>query len=132
MRYGQLRSGVLAAAGKFEEAITAATAEITAQPDEPEPLFYRGQALTGLERFEEAAGDYERALTLDASGSAVDPEAIDDELFFALRREAERRSDPAPLRRYLAVLPEGRHVGDVGKWVDKLAGVETVWVRERL
>lgn len=131
MGYGQLRSGVLATAGRYEEAIEAATGEIAAQPDEPEPLFNRGQALAGLERFEAAAADYERALALDASESAVDPEAIDDELFFALRREAERQKDPAPLKRYLSVLPEGRHVADVGKWEDKIAGREVVWVRDR-
>lgn len=131
MGYGSLKSSALCAAGRFEEAVTAAGAEIAAMPDEPEAYFVRGQALAGLERFAEAAEDYERALRMDDSNSAVDPEAIDDELFFALRSEAVRRADPAALRRYLAVLPEGRHVEDVAKWTDKLAGVEPVWVRER-
>jgi tetratricopeptide (TPR) repeat protein len=136
MSYGQLQSRKLCTAGLFDEAIAAAGAEIAADPDEPEAYFNRGQALAGLERFEEAAADYERALALDASGSAMDPEAVDDELFFALRRQAERLAGNsaaavAALGRYLTVLPAGRHVDDVPKWIDKLSGVEAVWVRDR-
>jgi len=136
MSYGQLRSRKLCAEGRFEEAIAAAGAELAATPDEPEAHFNRGQALAGLDRFEEAAADYERALAMDASASALDPEQVDDELFFALRRLAERRADDraaavAALGRYLAILPAGRHVEDVPKWIDKLDGKETVWVRDR-
>jgi tetratricopeptide (TPR) repeat protein len=132
MRYGQLRSSALCSAGKFDEAAAAAEREMAAEPEDPEPVFNRGQARAGLERFAEAAADYERALAMDAGESAFDRETADDELFFALRSEAERRRDAAPLQRYLAVLPQGRHVDDVRKWQDKLAGVETVWVRERV
>jgi tetratricopeptide (TPR) repeat protein len=130
MSYGQLPSAALAAAGRFDEAIAAATAEATAAPGNPDPLFNRGQALAALERYAEAAADYERALAAGADSSGLDLEAVDDELFFALRSEATRRRDPAPLRRYLTVLPAGRHVADVPKWIDNLAGVETVWVRD--
>jgi tetratricopeptide (TPR) repeat protein len=132
MPYGQLRSSALAGAGRFEEAIAAATDEIAAEPGEPEPLFNRGLALAGLERFAEAADDYERALRMDMTGSALDPDAVDDELFFALRSEAVRRADAAPLRRYLAVLPAGRHVADVPRWIDKLAGIDAVWYRDKV
>jgi len=132
MRYGQLRSSALCSAGKFEEAMVAAEREMAAEPQDPEPVFNRGQALAGLERFGEAAADYERALALDAGETAFDRETADDELFFALRSEAVRLADAAPLQRYLALLPAGRHVEDVRKWKDKLAGVETVWVRERV
>jgi tetratricopeptide (TPR) repeat protein len=137
MGYGQLRSKKLCTEGSFEEAIAAAGAEIAAEPDEPEPYFNRGQALAGLERFAEAAENYERALSMDGSASALDPEAVDDELFFALRRQAEglvsdRGKAVAILGRYLEILPEGRHVDDVPKWIDKLNGKEAVLVRERI
>jgi tetratricopeptide (TPR) repeat protein len=131
MPYGQLHSTALVAAGRFEEAVAAAEAEAAAEPGDPEPLYNRGQALAGLGRFGEAAADYERAVGMDASGSALDPDALDDELFFALRSDAVARGDAAPLRRYLAVLPAGRHVSDVPKWLDKLAGVDAVWYRDR-
>ena len=105
MGYGQLRSGALYSAGHFEDAVAAATAEAAADPTDPEPLFNRGLALTGLERFLEAAADYERALAMDGSASTVDPEAVDDELFFALRSLAlSQKGDPgrahATLERY--------------------------------
>jgi tetratricopeptide (TPR) repeat protein len=138
MSYGQLRSSKLCTDGRFEEAIAAATEEIAADPGEPEPLFNRGQALAGLERFAEAAADYEAALGMDASGSALDPETLDDELFFALRSEAVRTAAAgdrpgaiAILRRYQTLVPAGRHRDDVPKWIDKINGVETVWYRER-
>jgi tetratricopeptide (TPR) repeat protein len=140
MAYGQLRSTKLCGEGRFEEALAAAVAEGAADPAEPEACFNQGQALAGLERFEEAAAAYERALALDASASAVDPEAIDDELFFALRRQAERlagdRVDArvaavTAIGRYLEILPAGRHVDDVPKWIDKLTGKEAVWFRDR-
>jgi tetratricopeptide (TPR) repeat protein len=136
MGYGQLRSKKLVAEGRFHEAIAAADAELAADAVEPEVYFNRGQALAALDRFVEAAADYERALGMDGSASAVDPDAVDDELFFALRRHAEglasdRAQVAATLGRYLAILPQGRHVGDVPKWIDKLDGRETIWVRDR-
>jgi tetratricopeptide (TPR) repeat protein len=137
MTYGALFSTQLVRDGRFSEAIETATREIAAQPDEPEAFFNRGQALAGLDRFEEAAADYQRALALDDSASSVDPETIDDELFFALRSAAERRkSDPpaaiAVLERYRQILPQGRHVEDIAKWRDAFNGVETVWYRDRV
>jgi tetratricopeptide (TPR) repeat protein len=137
MGYGQLRSRKLVTEGRFAEAIAAATTELAAEPDEPEAYFNRGQALAGEGRFAEAAADYERALGMDAGASALDPDAVDDELFFALRRQAEelagnRVEAVATLGRYLEVLPEGRHVADVSKWIDKLNGKETLWFRERV
>jgi tetratricopeptide (TPR) repeat protein len=136
MGYGQLRSRKLCAEGRFEEALAAADVELAANPSEPEAHFNRGQAFAGLERFEEAAAEYQQALAMDASASALDPEAADDELFFALRRQAETlAADKARavevLGRYLTILPAGRHVDDVGKWIDKLNGKEAVWYRDR-
>jgi tetratricopeptide (TPR) repeat protein len=135
MTYGALASTELLAECKFDEAITRASAEITALPREPEAYFNRGQALSALGRFEEAAADYERALALDASASGLDPEAADDELFFALRSLAVSRKDRpaealATLERYREVLPEGRHLEDIKTWTDHINGVEVVWVRE--
>lgn len=136
MTYGALFSTQLVRDGRYTEAIETATREIAAQPDEPEAFFNRGQALTALERFDEAVGDYQRALALDDSASSVDPESIDDELFFALRSAAEHHKGDAAeavrtLERYRQILPHGRHVDDIAKWRDAFNGVETVWVRER-
>jgi tetratricopeptide (TPR) repeat protein len=136
MGYGQLRSRKLLSEGLFVDAIAAADAEIASEPAEPEAYFNRGQALAAEGRYAEAAVDYESALGMDASASALDPEAVDDELFFALRRQAEglaaNHADAvAALGRYLEILPEGRHVADVSKWIDKLEGREAVWFRDR-
>jgi tetratricopeptide (TPR) repeat protein len=135
MTYGALASAALVAECRFDEAIAEASREIDAQPGEPEPYFYRGQAQAALGRFDEAATDYERALALDASASGLDTEAADDELFFALRslalaRKARPAEALATLERYRRVLPEGRHVADLKTWTDHLNGVEVVWVRE--
>lgn len=135
MTYGALASAELVAECKFDDAVAQASREIAAQPAEPEAWFNRGQAHAGLGRFDEAAADYERALSLDASASGLDPEAADDELFFALRNIALGQKDRpaealATLERYRAVLPEGRHLGDIKTWADHINGVEVVWVRE--
>jgi tetratricopeptide (TPR) repeat protein len=136
MTYGALFSSKLVHEGKYAEAIETATQEIALQPNEPEAYFNRGQALAGLDRFDDAAADYEKALAMDDSASSVDPETIDDELFFALRSAAAaRKTDPATairtLERYRRILPGGRHLDDIAKWVDSFNGVETVWYRER-
>jgi tetratricopeptide (TPR) repeat protein len=135
MTYGALLSGKLVSEGKFQEAVEAATSEITLQPHEPEAYFNRGQARVGLDHLAEAVSDYERALKLDASNSGLDPEAADDELFFALRMLAAQQQDRAvaiaTVKRYLTLLPGGRHIEDVAKWIDKFNGVETLWYRDR-
>ena len=136
MSYGALASTVLVSSGHFEEALKRATAEIAALPDEPEAYFNRAQALVGLQRWDEAVADCEAALQLDASASGLDPAALDDELFSALRHLAVSRKDRpdealAVLARYRALLPGGRHIGDLATWEDHVRGVETVWYRER-
>jgi tetratricopeptide (TPR) repeat protein len=135
MTYGALASTELLADGNFHEAIARASAEIANDPGDPEPYFNRGQAHAGLGQFEQAANDYQRALAMDASASGVDAEAVDDELFFALRSMAVARKDRpaealAALDRYRQVLPEGRHLDDIKTWADHINGVEVVWVRE--
>ena len=108
MIYGALFSSKLVVDGRFAEAIEAATSEIVTQPDEPEAYFNRGQALAALDRFEEAVADYEKALSMDDSASSVDPETIDDEIFFALRRAADgKRGDPAAAVAHAGALSPG-------------------------
>lgn len=148
MAYGALFSTKLIADGRYQEALEAATGEIAATPDDPEPYFNRGRAAAGLEGWPAAVEDYARALERDAAASAVDPSEIDDELFFALRQwaVAERQqksgsataADDGALRgalavldRYLTLCPGGRHLGDLETWRNHLRGVATVWVRER-
>jgi tetratricopeptide (TPR) repeat protein len=136
MSYGALFSSKLVAQGDYEQAITKAAEEMAANPDEPECYFNRGQALAALERFAEAAADYEAALTMDMSASALDPETVDDELFFVLRSLAARQKERpevaiATLERYRRVLPQGRHLEDIKTWVDHIHDVPVVWVRER-
>ena len=137
MSYGALFSTKLVADGKYEEAVAKASEEIEVSPDEPEAYFNRAQANTGLERFAEALADYVRTLAMDMSASSLDPEVVDDELFFTLRTWAgTQKSEPpaaiATIERYRALLPSGRHVEDIAKWVDSFNGVQTVWVREKV
>jgi len=137
MTYGSLFSSKMIGDGRFDEALDAATREIEAQPSDPEAYFNRAQALAGLERFEEAVADYQRSLSLDDRESGLDPEIVDDELFFALRSLATgRKAEPAEairtIQRYREILPEGRHLDDIAKWIDSFNGVETVWYRDRV
>lgn len=136
MTYGALLSSKLITEGKFHEAVEAASREAELQPDDPEPYFNRGQARVGLDQLAEAIDDYRRALLLDASNSGMDPEAVDDELFFALRTLATQQKDNpatavATLQKYGTILPDGRHLDDVAKWIDKCNGVQALWYRDR-
>jgi tetratricopeptide (TPR) repeat protein len=136
MTYGALASSQLVTEGRFEEAILKASDEIAALPEEPEAYFNRAQANTGLGRLEQAVEDYETALRLDASASSLDPAAVDDEFFSALRSIAVAHKDrPADaldaLERYRRALPQGRHVADLQTWIDHINGVTVVWYRDR-
>ncbi|MES1172377.1 MAG: tetratricopeptide repeat protein [Bacteroidota bacterium] len=140
MAYGSLFSTKLIADGQYAEAVEASGREIAASPGDPEPYFNRARGWAGLERWEDAVRDYQRALEHDAGASAIDPAEIDDELFFALRRwaESERDRDHDPARaiglldRYATLCPDGRHLLDLETWRDHLRGVKKVWVREAL
>ncbi len=137
MSYGELFSTRLVAEQRFEDAVKQATEEIETDPDEPEAWFNRAQALSGLGRLEEAAHDYGKALGRDASASNMDPAALDDELFDVLKRLAlAKKSEPSAaagyLTRYQDLLPEGRHLSDIPKWLAHLNGEETVWVRDEV
>ena len=52
-------------------------------------------------------------------------------VFFAVRMLATARKEGSVLERYRPMLPGGRHLGDLQKWVDHIAGIETVWYRAR-
>lgn len=137
MSYGELFSTRLVAEQRFEDAVKQASLEIETDPDEPEAWFNRAQALSGLGRLEEAARDYGEALGRDASASNMDPAALDDELFDVLKRLAlAKKADPSAaagyLTRYQDLLPEGRHLSDIPKWLAHLNGEETVWVRDHV
>jgi tetratricopeptide (TPR) repeat protein len=136
MTYGALASSLLVTEGQFEEAVVQASREIAALPEEPEAYFNRAQALCGLGRLEEAVPDFEAALRLDASASALDPAAVDDELFSTLRSIAVAHKDRpldalATLDRYRQALPGGRHIADLQTWIDHINGVTVVWYRDR-
>ena len=137
MSYGELFSTRLVAEQRYEEAVTQATAEIELDPDEPEAWFNRAQALSGMGQLEEAARDYAQALGKDASASNLDPAALDDELFdvlrkLALAKKSDRRVAMGFLTQYQELLPNGRHVGDVPKWIAHLDGEQQVWVRDQV
>jgi tetratricopeptide (TPR) repeat protein len=137
MTYGALASTQLVNSGRFDDAVARASAEIVAMPDEPEAYFNRAQALAALSRWEEAVADYEAALRLDPGASGLDPAAVDDELFFALRTVAvSRKADPsaalATLDRYAQLLPQGRHIDDLRTWSDHINGIDPLWYRDRV
>lgn len=135
MSYGALASTELLTHGRFEEALTKTESEARLLPEEPQVLHNRGLALAGLGRLGEAIDAYAAALVLDASASAMDADALDDDLFDALRELAARENNGGSaathLDRYTTLLPAGRHLGDVTLWRERLAGKPEVWRRER-
>jgi tetratricopeptide (TPR) repeat protein len=135
MTYGALASTELLAHGRFEEALARTAEEARTAPDEPEILHNKGLALAGLGRLEEAVDVYAAALAMDAGDSAMDADALDDDLFDALRELATQESDVARatawVERYGSLLPGGRHLTDVALWRERLAGAREVWRRER-
>lgn len=136
MTYGQLFSTKLVADQRFDEAIVQADAEISADATDPEPHFNRAQALAALERLDEAVASFEAALSRDVGSSSLDLDVLDDELFDALRTlavaaRADRPRATAWLERYRRLLPQGRHVADIPKWLAHLEGEEPVWYRDR-
>jgi tetratricopeptide (TPR) repeat protein len=114
--------------GKFEEAIEAATGAMAGDAANPEPVADRAAAYDGLERYAEAAGDFERALALNAAAPVIDQDNLDDAFFSALvgaaKVDAETSVDAgvARLARYAQVLPRGRHVQDSEDWRRRLRG----------
>jgi Flp pilus assembly protein TadD len=114
--------------GKYEEAIVAATRAMEVEKANPEPFADRAAAYDCLERYAEAVGDLEKALTLNATAKVIDQDNLDDAFFSALlgaaKIDAETSVDAAValLARYRLVLPTGRHVQDSEDWERRLRG----------
>ena len=135
MTYGALSSTELVIRRALQEAVDAATREIARAADRARGVLQpRRRPWPGCERFEEAATDYERALSLDPAPAASIPRSSTTSSSSCCAPGASRKDDPAGARhleRYRAILPEGRHVDDIEKWADHFKGVETVWYRDR-
>ncbi len=136
MSYGISLAQKLLDAGKFDEAVIEATATIAREPDEPEPFFERATAYANLDRYVEAAADFERALQLDVEAGLLQTDFVDDAYFSALLGAARKESVPdgvKRLERYAGVLPSGRHLADARDWQKRLRGeLPSQFVKERL
>jgi tetratricopeptide (TPR) repeat protein len=136
MPYGISFAQKLLDAGKWDEAIAEATKASEREPDEPEPFFERATAYANLDRYVEAAADFERALELDREAGVLQSDFADDAYFSALLGAA--RAEPveagvARLIRYAQVLPKGRHLSDAADWQKRLRGeLQSQFVKERL
>ena len=136
MTYGISFAQKLLDAGKYEEAALEATKASEREPEDPEPFFERATAFFNLDRYVEAAADYERALELDVEAQVLTTDFVDDAYFSALLGAARR--DPVAdgvkrLDRYAQVLPAGRHVADARDWQKRLRGeLQSEFVKERL
>jgi tetratricopeptide (TPR) repeat protein len=127
-RYGMSFASELNEKGDYEEALEAATDAMKEAEKNPEPYFDRAVAYDGLERYAEAAADFERAVALNADARVLDRDNLDDAFFSALlaaaKTEAETSVPAAVLRlaRYVEVLPGGRHVKDADDWRKRVRG----------
>jgi len=127
-RYGMSFAAELLEQGKYDEAVEAATSAMKGDAANPEPFADRAAAYDGLERYAEAASDFEQALALNAAAPVIDQDNLDDAFFSALvaaaRADAETSVEAgvARLARYAGVLPKGRHVKDSDDWRKRLRG----------
>jgi len=110
--------------GDYEEAVKAATDDIAGGNDGPEPYFDRGTALDFLERFNEAVGDFEKAIEKNSVEETMDAFALDDAYFSALLAAAKKEplaDAKKRMARYREVLPTGEHKDDSFQWEKRLA-----------
>jgi len=127
-RYGMSFAAEMLEQGKYDEAIEAATSALAGDATNPEHFADRAAAYDGLERYAEAASDFERAIVLNAAVPVIDRDNLDDAFFSALvgaaRAEAETSVEAgvARLARYARVLPQGRHLQDSEDWRKRLRG----------
>jgi len=127
-RYGMTFAKKHIEEGDFDEAIRITTEAIDDGTASPETFVDRAVALDLLERHEEAAKDFERALELDRTAHELIVEDVDDAYFSALASAAEKlagRSVPgavALLESYAKCLPEGRHLADAEDWKKRVRG----------
>lgn len=126
--YGMTFAAGLIDQGKYEEAIVAATKALEGGDVGPEPFADRAAALDGLERYAEAAEEYERALVLNVTHRCLDQDVLDDAYFSALVAAAKDDAESSAaagvqrLDRYASAMPRGRHVVDAGDWKKRLKG----------
>jgi tetratricopeptide (TPR) repeat protein len=143
--YGKSFSRKLFDDGKLDESLAAATREHELDGSDPAPLATRGNVLAAMGDHERAVADYVQALELDRQAQELDTDALDDDLFDALRgwalAEQERAGAESQgvrvaveiLERYRGLTPCGRHLADVERWVERLRGrPEEPWVKEKL
>lgn len=127
-RYGMSFAKKHIEEGDFELAVSVTTEAIDLGTANPETFVDRATALDLLERHEEAAADFERAIELDRTERELIIEDVDDAYFSALASGAEKTMRRAPadalkiLARYSSCLPDGRHVADVEEWRRRVRG----------
>jgi len=132
MTYGISFAQKLLDAGKYDDAAAEASKALAADPDDPEPFFERAQAYANLDRYVEAAADYEQALKLDEEARVLTTDFVDDAYFSALLGAARTQGEKW-LDRYPEVLPKGRHLNDARDWKKRLRGeMPSHFVKERL
>jgi tetratricopeptide (TPR) repeat protein len=133
--YGQSFALKHLAAGRLEDALAEADRAIARDPDDPEPVLDRAQVLHAAGRFDEAAAAVLRAMELDRAARVLDDMIVDDTLWGALLEQARAAADPdqacATLRRYLDVLPEGAHAGELEVWEGRFRGKVETWTKRR-
>jgi tetratricopeptide (TPR) repeat protein len=136
MSYGISFAQKLLDEEKYEQAADEATKAIAREPEDPEPHFERAQAYANLDRYVEAAADYEKALALDEEARVLQTDFLDDAYFSALLGAA--RKEPVEegckrLQHYGEVFPRGRHLDDARDWQKRLRGeLQSQFVKERL
>ena|SRR6266542_4382092 len=134
-QYGRSQAAVSIDAGNYEQAVASATQAIAGEPGYSEHYFERASALVNLERYEEAAADFEKARSLDGESQVLEEDVVDDAYFSALLGAARGQEVAAgcrTLERYHSQFPEGRHVSDVRDWQKRLRGeLPSHFVKER-
>ncbi len=127
-RYGMSFAKKNIEEGDYDDAVAAATAAIEGGDQGPEPLFDRATAYELLERYEEAASDFEAAIARNTAVKELDPFVLDDAYFSALVAGAKQiaASDPraavAHLDRYARMCPGGAHLVDAEEWQRRVTG----------
>ncbi len=124
-RYGMSFAKKHIEEGDYEDAVAAATQAIEAGDRGPEPLFDRATAYELLERYEEAAADFEAAIATNRAVKELDPFVLDDAYFSALVAGAKVLSGAAAaahLDRYAKTCPEGAHLADARDWQKRVRG----------